>query len=334
MTEVTLIPGDGIGPEVVAAARSVLDEVTSSIAWDEISVGESAHAKYGTAVPPALFDSLNRTHVALKGPIGVPRAGYPSPNAAIRSTMGLWCNIRLAIRLDETASPYCGTSIVLIRDVLEDLGRGAQQFVGPDAGIAIKFITRPSVARLARFGYNYAVEHGLNHVTIPHQATSNRTTDGLMLSEALSIAREFPSVNVDDEAMDALAMHLVLRPHAYQVLLSSAFYGGILGGLCAGLIGGVGLMPGVNLNGEGTAVFEAGHGSAPKYRGLNKVNPTGMILSGALLLEHLGLAAESSRVRAALKVVLRDPTTVTYDQGGSATTSEMADAVIKVLAAS
>lgn len=333
MSEVTLIPGDGIGPEVVGAARRVLDNVTSSIAWDEVPAGESAYLEYGTAVPPALFESLNRTRVALKGPIGVPRDGYPSPNAAIRREMGLWCNLRVAVRLDQKASPYDGTSIVLIRDVLEDLGRGAQQFVGPDAGITIKFITRSSVGRLARFAYGYATERGLDHVTIPHQATSNRTTDGLFLSEAMSIAAEFPSLTVDDEAMDALAMHLILHPKAYQVLMTSAFYGGILGGICAGLIGGVGMMPGVNLDGQGTLVFEAGHGSAPKYRGLNKANPTGMILSGAMLLEHLGLADESTRIHAALRRVLLDPNTCTYDQGGSASTSEMADAVIGALVA-
>lgn len=331
MPEVTLIPGDGIGPDVVSAARRVLDSVTSSIVWDEVEAGIEAFNKHGTAVPHQVLDSLRRTRLGLKGPMGNTKTGYLSPNTEIRREMGLWCNLRIATHFEGSASQHLGTEIVVIRDVTEDVSRGVQQMVGPDAGIGVKFITRGSAERVARFAYRYATEHLYKRVTIPNYAPSNRTTDGLFLSTALTVAQEFPELVVDEEAVDSLAMHLAMRPQAYAVLLCSNLYGGILCGLAAGLIGSVGLMPGANLDGEGTAVFEAGHGSAPKYAGLNKVNPTGMILSGAMLLDHIGESDAATHVRQAVAQVIREGARVTYDLGGSSTTSDMADAIITSL---
>jgi isocitrate dehydrogenase (NAD+) len=330
MHEVTLIPGDGIGPEVVAAARNVLDHASSSISWDVVEAGDEAYKKHGNPVPPEVIESLRRTRLGLKGPMGVPRAGYTSPNTEIRNVLGLWCNLRVAIHFEGARSPHVGTQIVLMRDVTEDLVRGVQQMVGPDAGIAIRFTTKANVDRLARFGFDYARTHGISRVTIPN-APSFRTTDGLFFSTVLHAAEQYPDLTVEGEAMDSVTMHLAMRPQAYPMFLSPNLYGGILCGLCSGLVGGVGLMPGVNLDGDGTAIFEAGHGSAPKYKGLNKVNPTGMILSGAMLLEHVGESEAASQVRAAVASVIRAGECVTYDQGGTASTSEMADAIVAAL---
>jgi isocitrate dehydrogenase (NAD+) len=329
--EVTLIPGDGIGPEVIDAARRVLDHASKEISWDVKEAGDVAYQKFGTAVPSSVIDSLKRTRLGLKGPMGVPTAGYPSPNTEIRSAMDLWCNIRMAIHFHGGISPHLGTDIVLIRDTTEDLVRGAQQMVGPDAGIAIRFITRANAERLARFGLKYAREHHIKKVTVPNQAPSFRSTDGLFVTAVLEVAKEFPELTVEEEAMDAVCMHLALKPQAYPMFLSPNLYGGILCGLCSGLAGGVGLMPGANVDGTGTAVFEAGHGSAPKYTGLNKVNPTGMILSGAMLLEHIGEVEAGSRIRGAIATVMSEGHHLTYDQGGRASTSDMADAVIAAL---
>ena len=328
MRDVTLIPGDGIGPEVIAAARQVLDRATSQINWEVVQAGDEAYRSSGKAVPPDVIESLQRTRVGLKGPMGVPTDGYPSPNTEIRNVMGLWCNLRMAIHFEGARSPHVGTEIVLMRDLAD---RGAQQMVGPDAGIAIRFITRANAERLARFGLTYAREHGITRVTVPNQAPTFRSTDGLFVSAVMRVAEEYPDLTVEGEAMDAVTMHLAMRPQAYPMFLSPNLYGGILCGLCSGLAGGVGLMPGANLDGEGTAVFEAGHGSAPKYAGLNKVNPAGVILSGAMLLEHIGESEAAKRVRDALASVIRQGKHVTYDQGGAASTSEMADAVVAAL---
>lgn len=333
MHEVTLIAGDGTGPEVVAAARLVIDAATSKIHWDEVEAGESAYHRTGSAVPPAVIESLQRTKVGLKGPMGVPTKGYASPNTEIRNVMDLWCNLRMAIHFEGARSPHSGTKIVLIRDVTEDLVRGAQQMVGPDAGIAVRFITRANVERLARFGLDYAREHGIRRITIPNQAPSFRSTDGLFVSTVLEEAKAYPDLTVEEEAMDSVTMHLAMRPQAYPMFLSPNLYGGILCGLCSGLVGGVGLMPGANLNGE-TAVFEAGHGNAPKYAGLNKVNPTGVILSGAMMLDHLGETEAARSVETAVAKVIREGKHVTYDQGGNATTSGMAEAVADALGSS
>lgn len=331
MPEVTLIPGDGIGPELAAATRQVLDHAGASILWDEVVAGEEAYRAFGLAIPESVVASVRRTKAALKGPMGNPGIGYASPNVEIRAQLGLWCNVRLATYFDGARSAFPGTSLVVIRDVTEDVGRGSQQMVGEDAGIAIKFITRASAERVSRFTYRYARERGHNRVTIPHQAPSLRTTDALFLSAAQNAATDFAELKVDDEAMDALCTHLTMHPQKYQVLLCPNLYGGILCGLCAGLVGGVGLMPGVNLDGQGTAVFEAGHGSAPKYKGLNKVNPVGMILSGAMLLDHIGQPEAARRVEAAVAKVIAGRQVVTYDLGGTATTSEMTNAIIAAL---
>lgn len=328
----TLIPGDGIGPEVVASARRVVDAVTREIAWDVVEAGDAAFAKHGTPVPDAVIRSLRETGLGLKGPITVPERGYASPNMEIRRALGLWCNVRFAATMDRSGSRFGGVDIAIARDVTEDLGRGAQQLVGPDAGIAVKFITRAATRRLAEFVFGYAERSGRRRVTVAHQALVHPPTDGLFLETMRDVAQGVRGIALDDEAMDVLAMHLVTRPEAYDVLVAPMSYGGILMGLCAGIAGSVGLMPGFVAGDEGRTIFEAGHGSAPKYRGLNRVDPTAAILCGALLLDHIGQPDAASRVRRAVRAVIAEGTSVTYDLGGGASTTEMTDAVVARLA--
>jgi isocitrate dehydrogenase (NAD+) len=331
MLVVTLIPGDGVGPEVATAARTVIDHVTDTIRWDVVEAGLQAYKRHGRAVPAEVIESLTRTRLGLKGPMTVPETGYGSPNTEIRSTMGLWCNIRRARHIPGCRKGTAGTDIVIVRDVTEDLGRGAEQMVGENAGIGIKFVTRAATERLARYAMSYAADRGLTRVTVPNQAPTNRSTDGLFLATVMEEARNHPALRVEGEAMDALAMHLVSDPREYELLLCQNFYGGILGGLCAGLAGGVGLMAGVNLDGAGAAVFEAGHGSVPKYAKLSKVNPAAMILSGAMLLDHIGESEAAELVESAVVEVISDGQHVTYDLGGSASTTEMTDAVRRAI---
>ncbi|MFC4950141.1 isocitrate/isopropylmalate family dehydrogenase [Pseudonocardia sp. GCM10023141] len=331
MPAVTLIPGDGVGPEVASAARSVIDHVVNGIDWEVVDAGAEAFRRTGRAVPDRVVESLARTRVGLKGPMTVPDSGYSSPNTEIRERMGLWCNMRRATSFGGGAADFTGTDVLVVRDVTEDLGRGVSQHVGPDAGVALKVVTRLAAHRLAEFAFTYAAAQGISQITIPHQAPTNRSTDGLFVSEVMDVASRHPGLTVTDEAMDVVCMHLCMHPQRYQMLLCQNFYGGILTGLCSGLVGGVGLIPGVNLDDRGTAVFEAGHGSAPKYAGLDKVNPTGLILSGALLLEHIGEFDAARAVQTAVRTVLADGQNVTYDQGGSASLSDFTQAVVRAI---
>lgn len=325
MREVTLIPGDGIGPDIVSAARRILDTATGNgIDWDVVEAGELAYERAGVAIPQAVLSSIQRTGIALQGPFTGHVPAYVAPAVEIRRKLGLTINVRVAEHFMGTPSLNAGTRITLIRDLAEDVSNGVQQWVGSDAGIAIKFTTRANSQRLARYALEFASKRRLR-VTIAHHRTLF-TTDGLYLASARGVAAEYPEVEVADEAMDSLCMHLVIRPHAYEVIVSPLVMGGIITGLCAGLIGTVGLMPGMSV-GDGHAVFEAAHGSAPHYAGQNKVNPGAMILAGSMLLEHIGENQAALRVREAVKRVIQAGEHTTYDIGGSAGTLEMAEAV-------
>ena len=331
--EVTLIPGDGIGPEVVSAARRVLDSALSRLVWHEAEAGEGAFRRRGTAVPREVLDSVRSTRVALKGPIGTPTQGYPSPNAELRGKLGIWCGVRRAISLPGSPGPFTGVDITVIREMTEDLGRGAEQAVGPDAAISVKFTTRETARRIADFAYGYASSHGYRKVTIAHHATRLRATDGMFLAEGLERAAGFPELEVGEELLDSLAMHLAMDPARYGVLLCSNFYGGLFSGLCAGVTGGVGLMAGAGYGPGGLALFEPAHGNAPRHAGQDRVNPIAMILTGALMLEHLGEDEAAARVRHAVARVVLEGEHVSYDLGGRAGTQEVANAVISALKA-
>ncbi|MGH3756695.1 isocitrate/isopropylmalate family dehydrogenase [Actinophytocola sp.] len=327
---VTLIPGDGIGPEIVSASMPVLHAAAPDLEWDEVEAGESAYERRGVALPNDVVESVRHHGLCVKGPMGVPMTGYTSPNSRLRAELGLWCNVRVASSFDGARTRFPGTEIVIIRDVTEDT-RGAEQPIGPDAGVKLKFITRRGAERVARYAYSYALHHGLNRVTVANQAPTNRATDGLFLAAAMDVAEEFPDLKIAGEAMDVLTMHLALDPLAYQILLCPSSYGGVLAGLCSGITGGVGMMPGFNTDGERTTVFEPGHGNAPKYAGLQRANPIGFLLSGVLLLEHIGLDRAAKQVRTAVADVMREGRTLPVDQGGHATTNEVMAAVLAAM---
>ncbi|MBI4504072.1 MAG: isocitrate/isopropylmalate dehydrogenase family protein [Chloroflexi bacterium] len=332
MRRVTVIPGDGIGPDLVAVARRVIEASGTAIAWEEVDAGETAFARYGQPLPPETLASVRRTGVVLKGPMTVPPQGYASPNRALYRAFQAYAQVRLAYHFPGARAGQPGTAITIVRELTEGLGRGAQDQLGPSTGFAVQIITREASARIARFGFDYARARGLRRVTVPHQAAILRATDGLFVRAVREVAEAYPDLELREEAMDALCLRLVKRPQDYEMLLTDALYGGILAGLCAGLAGSVGLMPGCN-SGPAVAIFEAGHGSAPHYAGQNKANPVGVVLSGALLLEHIGEARAAARVWKAVRAVIREGRFLTYDLGGSASTAEIAEALIQAVRA-
>jgi isocitrate dehydrogenase (NAD+) len=324
------VPGDGIGPEVTGAARRVLDASGVAIDWVVAGAGEQEYESSGQTVPPRTAELVREVGVVLKGPMANPVGhGYASPNIALRQAAGVHANIRLAWALPGARTHFPGADLVVVREVTEDVFTGAAQQVGPDAAIAVKWVTRAATHRVARFAFDYARSHGRRRITVAHKAATLKETDGLFLAAAREVAAEYPDVELDDCLVDALAMHLVRDPSGYDMLLAPFQYGDILADLCAGIVGGLGVVPGASF-GPGAALFEAAHGSAPKYAGKDVVNPCALVLSGALLLEHLGETAAAARVRAAVAAVVAGQVT-TYDLGGSASTTEMTDAIIAAL---
>lgn len=330
MHRVTLIRGDGIGPEVAEAARRVLEATGVRIEWEEAIAGEAAMPRYGTPLPEETVAAIRRTGVALKAPITTPVGeGFRSVNVGLRKALDLYCNVRPMRTRPGVPVPYHHVDLVVFRENTEDLYAGVERMVDADTAEAIKRITRRASHRIARSAYEFARREGRRKVTIGHKANIMKLADGLFLTACLEVAEEYPEVETEDVIVDALCMRLVMRPSHYDVLLLPNLYGDMLSDLCAGLVGGLGVVPGANL-GDHTAVFEAAHGSAPKYAGLNKANPTALILSGALMLRHLGEAEAAARVDRAVDTCLTRGQT-TYDLGGPLGTAEMADALIAAL---
>lgn len=330
--QVIRIEGDGIGPEVMSAAVKVLEAAGARIDWQRVQAGQEAYREHGTPLPAETVERLQQVRVLYKGPLTTPPE-YQSPNGALRRLLGTYANVRRATYFHPGGrSHYPGLDLTMVRDLHEDISRGAGQIVGDDeAGIGIKVLTRKGSERVARFAYKWARDHGLNQVTIGHHGDIQRSTDGLFLRYAKDVARlEFPELAVHDEGFDALLMHLVIDPSPYQVLLTPNLYGGFLSGFCAGLTGSVGLVPGAAF-GDDCAMFEPAHGSAPAHVGGNRVNPTAAILSGAMLLDYLGQQEAAERVRTAVTDTIAENRSVTYDLGGQASTTEMAEAICATL---
>ncbi len=330
---VTLIPGDGIGPELAEAARRVLDASGVAFDWELVDAGEAVMATYGTPLPEHVLESIRRNRVALKGPITTPVGeGFRSVNVTLRQTLGLYANLRPARSIPGLESRYQDVDLVIVRENTEDLYAGIEHMVGPDAAESIKIITRAASERIARFAFEYAVANGRHKVTAVHKANIMKLSDGLFLDSCRRVAAEYEGrVEFEDRIVDNMCMQLVQKPELYDVLVLPNLYGDIVSDLAAGLVGGLGVAPGANIGTE-AAVFEPVHGSAPKYAGLNKANPTALILSGALMLRHLGETAAADRVERALRSVIAEGRSITYDLGGSAGTSDMADAIVARLA--
>jgi isocitrate dehydrogenase (NAD+) len=332
--KVTLIPGDGIGPELAEATRRVLDASGVKFDWEVVEAGEAVMAKEGTPLPQYVLDSILRNKVAIKGPITTPVGeGFRSVNVALRQTLGLYANLRPVRSIPGLRTRYDNVDLVIVRENTEDLYAGIEHKVGPDAAESIKIITRAASERIARFAFDYAVANGRRKVTAVHKANIMKLSDGLFLESCRTVATGYEGkVEFEDRIVDNMCMQLVQKPELYDVLVLPNLYGDIVSDLAAGLVGGLGVAPGANIGTE-AAVFEAVHGSAPKYAGQNKANPTALMLSGVLLLRHLGEQKAAERVEGAIRDVIAEGKAVTYDLGGSAGTSQFADAIVARLEA-
>lgn len=330
MYKVTLIPGDGIGPEVVNATLKVLEATGVKFEFEEVVAGEAALKSFGTPLPEEVLDSIRRNGVALKGPITTPVGyGFRSVNVGLRQTLDLYANLRPARSFEGVNSRYEDVDLVVVRENTEGLYSGIERFVGKGQNHAesVNVITRRGSERIVRFAFDYAVEERRRKVTAVHKANILKTTGGLFLKVAREVAERYPEIEFEDRIVDNMAMQLVKNPNQFDVIVTTNLFGDILSDLCAGLIGGLGLAPSANM-GDEIAVFEPVHGSAPKYTGLNKVNPTATILSGALMLSHLGERRASKKVVDAVSEVIKEGKATTYDLGGTAKTSEMADEIV------
>ena len=325
---VTLIPGDGIGPELAETTTMVLEATGIGFEWDRQEAGETTIEREGTPLPDRVIESIRANGVGLKGPITTPvGAGFRSVNVALRKELELYANVRPARTMAGVESRYENVDLIIVRENTEDLYAGVEHMVGPDAAESIKIITRAASQRIARYAFEYAVKNGRKKVTAVHKANIMKLSDGLFLESAGQVAAEYEGrVAFEDRIVDNMCMQLVQKPELYDVLVLPNLYGDIVSDLAAGLVGGLGVAPGANI-GERAAVFEPVHGSAPKYAGQNKANPTALILSGALMLRHLGETDAAEAVESAVREVIAEGRTVTYDLGGSAGTREFGDAV-------
>jgi isocitrate dehydrogenase (NAD+) len=325
---VTLIPGDGIGPELATATQAVLEATGIGFEWDVQQAGEATIASEGTPLPDRVIESIRRTGVALKGPITTPvGSGFRSVNVGLRQALELYANVRPARSMPGVETRYENVDLVIVRENTEDLYAGIEHRVGPDAAESIKIITRAASQRIARYAFEYAVRNGRRKVTAVHKANIMKLSDGLFLESCQQVAAEYEGrVAFEDRIVDNMCMQLVQKPELYDVLVLPNLYGDIVSDLAAGLVGGLGVAPGANI-GEKAAVFEPVHGSAPKYAGQDKANPTALILSAALMLRHIGETTTADRVEHAVRKVIAEGETTTYDLGGSAGTREFAQAV-------
>jgi isocitrate dehydrogenase (NAD+) len=359
--KVTLIPGDGIGPEVVKAALSCIKASGVEIEWEEFVAGEEAIKKFGTPLPEDIIKSIKKNKVALKGPIVTPIAsGFRSVNVALRQSLDLFACVRPAKSIEGIIAPYKNVDLVIVRENSEDLYAGVEfekdkpdtkklislinslspKKVREDSGISIKPVSEFASKRIVEFAFDYAVENKRKKVTVVHKANIMKYTDGLFLNTAREVAKKYQGkISFDEAIVDNLCMQLVLRPHNFDVLVLPNLYGDIISDLCAGLIGGLGIAPGANI-GKDCALFEPVHGAAPKYTGQNKVNPTATIQSAVLMLRYLKEDKAADKIEKALKEVIKEGKSVTYDlkkdrnDPSSVGTKEMAEAIINKVVSS
>jgi len=323
----TLIAGDGIGPEVVSAAVRVLEATGVVIKWESQMAGVMAIATEGSPLPQKTLDSIRKNGLALKGPTTTPvGSGHASINVALRKGLDLYANVRPIKTLPGVKSRYDHVDLIIIRENTEDLYSGLEHVVVPGVVESIKVITEKASTRIAKFAFNYARTHGRKRITAVHKANIMKLSDGLFLDCCAKVAADYPDIKYDDIIVDNCCMQLVLDPTRFDMLLLENLYGDIVSDLCAGLVGGLGLAPGANI-GERGATFEAVHGSAPDIAGKNIANPIALILSGALLLDYIDEKAAGDRVRHAVAAVLKEGKHMPKDLGGTASTSEVAEAI-------
>ena len=329
---ITLIPGDGIGPEVTRATSQILQAAGVSIEWDEHVAGTEALRRTGQALPTEVIDSIRKNGVALKGPVTTPIAeGFTSVNVALRKELDLYANLRPVRNLPSVPSRFTGVDLVIVRENTEDLYAGLEHVVVPGVVESLKIITERASTRIAEFAFNHALRHGRRQVTAVHKANIMKLGDGLFLESVRTVARAYPTVQYNEKIVDAACLQLVLDPSKFDVLVMPNLYGDIVSDLCAGLVGGLGVVGSANI-GTDIAVFEAVHGSAPDIAGKNLANPLALLLSAILMLRYLGENDAADRIMAAVERVLIAGVSRTRDLGGTASTSEFADAVCRALA--
>ena len=328
---ITLIPGDGIGPEVTEAVVRVFAVARVPIDWERHDAGVIAFKRFNTSLPAELLDSIRRNKIALKGPVTTPIGeGFTSVNVGLRKALDLYANLRPVRNLPGVDSRFRGVDLVVVRENTEDLYSGLEHEVVPGVVESLKIITERASTRIAEFAFDYAKSRGRTRVTAIHKANIMKLGDGLFLESTRKVSRAHTEVAYDERIVDAVCMQLVMFPERFDVLLLPNLYGDIVSDLCAGLVGGLGVVPGANLGVDG-AIFEAVHGSAPDIANKNVANPTALLLSALMMLDYIGEASHAARIRSALHSVLTQGTTRTRDLGGTASTTEFTDAICRQL---
>ena len=331
--DITLIEGDGIGPEVTSAVVAILEAAGLQASWDRHPAGVLALERHGETLPKALLDSIRRTKVALKGPVTTPvGGGFTSVNVGLRKALDLFANLRPVWNIPGVPSRYSGVDLVIVRENTEDLYTGLEHEVVPGVVESLKIITADASTRIARFAFEHARRHRRARVTAVHKANIMKLGDGLFLRSVQGVAAQYPDIRSDDRIVDNACMQLVVNPSQFDVLLLPNLYGDIVSDLCAGLVGGLGVVPGANLGTE-IGVFEAVHGSAPDIAGKGVANPTALLLSALLMLRHIGEGGIADRISRALERTLSEDQIRTRDLGGTATTAEFTAAIRQRLAA-
>ena len=327
---VTLIPGDGTGPEVTDSVKEVIEALGVDIEWEVAEAGETVMEEEGTPLPDSVLDSIRRNKVGLKGPLTTPvGAGFRSVNVALRKELDLYANVRPSMSLPGIDLPYKDIDLIIFRENTEDLYAGVEHMVGKDAAESIKIITRAGTERICRLAFEQSKEMGRKHITVAHKANIMKFTDGLFRDVFFEVAKDYENdfEEIDDRIVDNMSMQLVMKPNEYDVVVCPNLYGDILSDICAGLTGGLGVAPGANI-GDEIAVFEPVHGSTPKYAGQNRANPLATLQSARTMLEYLEMNEAAERMQKAMEAALSSPETRTKDLGGSAGTKEFTQAII------
>jgi isocitrate dehydrogenase (NAD+) len=329
--KITLIPGDGIGPEVTEAVVRILKASGVKIEWERIDAGVTAFEKYHTSLPAELIDSIHRNKLALKGPVTTPIAeGFTSVNVGLRKALDLYANLRPITNIPGVKTRFQGVNLIIVRENTEDLYSGLEHEIVPGIVESLKIITEKASTRIGKFAFEHARANGRKRVTAIHKANIMKLGDGLFLDSVRAVARDYTDIRYDERIVDAVCMQLVMFPEKFDMLVLPNLYGDIVSDLCAGLVGGLGFAPGANIGLE-VAMFEAVHGTAPDIAGQDLANPTALLLSALLMLDHIGERDAAARIRAALYRVFEQGQVLTRDMNGSATTSELTDAICRAM---
>ncbi|MEL3923550.1 isocitrate dehydrogenase [Aeromonas enteropelogenes] len=329
-TKITVIPGDGIGPSIIESAIQILNHAGCDFEYDYADAGLTALEKHGELLPQATLDLIEKNKVSLKGPLTTPvGGGFTSINVSLRKKFNLYANVRPVISFKGTKSRYDNIDIITVRENTEGMYSGAGQKRSDDnqSAEAMSIVTRDGAERIVKFAFELARQEGRKKVTIIHKANILKSTSGLFLEVAREVAARYPNIQSEEMIVDAACMNLVMYPERFDVMVTTNLFGDILSDLCAGLVGGLGMAPGANI-GDGAAIFEAVHGSAPDIAGKNIANPTSVILASIQMLEYLGMQDKAERIREAVRATIESGDRVTRDLGGSASTSEFTQAII------